>query len=278
MRVVVRNAIKITLVVIMAIVGIVFEMASAQTAEATVAMVPQPDTSMLPLYPSYVPAQNVSETIFNDYGAGNACGQGVAFGSNGGYSYTSATVQSFRSPSCVQALLAGLNAVMAGEGIGPVSLPSNWSQLTPAEHVFALIDLERAARGLAPFAGMTSTLDQYAQEGADPPGQPSGYWGDPTLPSNFSFGPGTALVAVPSSSDAGYFVDAWDTSVAAGNPPNSILADFGWVYSDGWGGSAANTFNVDCTGPTASGCWGHRNNILANYPAQATWVTATSSS
>jgi hypothetical protein len=33
-----------------------------------------------------------------------------------------------------------------------------------------------------------------------------------------------------------------------------------WVYEDGWRGSA--TINIDCTGPQAPGCNGHRRAIL----------------
>jgi hypothetical protein len=41
------------------------------------------------------------------------------------------------------------------------------------------------------------------------------------------------------------------------------MADFGWMYDDGPGG-----FNEECTPSDQSGCWGHRENILADYGAQ----------
>jgi hypothetical protein len=34
------------------------------------------------------------------------------------------------------------------------------------------------------------------------------------------------------------------------------------MYTDGWAGKL--TFNAACTAPHAAGCWGHRNNILAD--------------
>jgi hypothetical protein len=40
----------------------------------------------------------------------------------------------------------------------------------------------------------------------------------------------------------------------------------GWVYHDGWDGSAAATWNADCTSPHAPGCDGHRRNVLSTPP------------
>lgn len=38
-----------------------------------------------------------------------------------------------------------------------------------------------------------------------------------------------------------------------------LAAMYGWMYYDGPGG-----FNLDCTSSDSSGCWGHRDNILAD--------------
>jgi len=41
---------------------------------------------------------------------------------------------------------------------------------------------------------------------------------------------------------------------------------YSWIFDDGWGGGGAGsvqTPNYDCTGPGASGCWGHRNSLLS---------------
>jgi hypothetical protein len=40
----------------------------------------------------------------------------------------------------------------------------------------------------------------------------------------------------------------------------------GWVYHDGWQGSAAATWNADCTSAAAPGCDGHRRNVLSTPP------------
>ena len=53
------------------------------------------------------------------------------------------------------------------EGLGPMSLPSNYPSLTPAEQLFVLTDLERVDRGLAPIEGLSTTLNAYAQAGAN---------------------------------------------------------------------------------------------------------------
>ena len=37
-----------------------------------------------------------------------------------------------------------------------------------------------------------------------------------------------------------------------------LAAMYGWMYYDGPGG-----YNLDCTSPSDSGCWGHRDAILA---------------
>jgi hypothetical protein len=38
------------------------------------------------------------------------------------------------------------------------------------------------------------------------------------------------------------------------------------MYDDGWGGSAGTTSNVACTSAVASGCWGHRDELLGSDP------------
>lgn len=55
------------------------------------------------------------------------------------------------------------------------------------------------------------------------------------------------------------FGGAW-----AGDSVNAVAALFGWFYDDGWGGSNG-TWNFDCSSPTASGCWGHRDELLGEW-------------
>ena len=54
-----------------------------------------------------------------------------------------------------------------------MSLPSNWASLTVEEQIFVIVDLERVARGLQPFLGMSLIWGMDAQIGvadnADPP-------------------------------------------------------------------------------------------------------------
>ncbi len=141
------------------------------------------------------------------------------------------------SLACAQAFLHYTNLALATEGAHPVALPSNWAHLTVAEQLFVTADLERVARGLPPYVGLSTSLDALAQAGAaannDPNPPQSGYLG-------------------ASSNWAGGSIAATD-------------ADYEWVYLDGWGGSKANTNNLDCTSPRASGCWGHRNDLLGQY-------------
>jgi hypothetical protein len=134
------------------------------------------------------------------------------------------------SSSCTGATLQAIANARAGEGLAPMTLPTNWAQLTPAEQLFVATNLERTARGLPALTAMASALDQAADQGAtqnDDPAPPAGFpfteWG---------------------SNWAG----------AVGNPLEAIYL---WMYDDGVGSA-----NVDCTASNRSGCWGHRKNIL----------------
>jgi hypothetical protein len=51
----------------------------------------------------------------------------------------------------------------------------------------------------------------------------------------------------------------------AGGYGNALEAYYAWMYYDGWGGTR--TSNLDCTRHTSSGCWGHREDVLA-FPQQ----------
>lgn len=134
------------------------------------------------------------------------------------------------SSSCTGATLQAIANARGEEGLAPMTLPSNWAQLTPAEQLFVATNLERTARDLPALAAMASALDQAAAQGAtqnDDPSPPAGFpyteWG---------------------SNWAG----------AVGNPLEAIYL---WMYDDGVGSA-----NVDCTASNRSGCWGHRKNIL----------------
>jgi hypothetical protein len=114
------------------------------------------------------------------------------------------------------------------EGLAPLSLPSNWANLSDPERGFVLMNLERIERGETPIVGISTTLNNYAAEGADSNTDP---------PVSFI------------SDGVGGSIWASGSFVAVGMP--------GFLYADGPGG-----FNLDCTSTDASGCWGHRDNIL----------------
>ena len=140
------------------------------------------------------------------------------------------------SAQCLSSEVAATDNARAREGLAPISLPSNFSSLTPAEQLFVLTDIERVSRGEQPVAGLSSLVSSYAQQGAATNT-------DPTF--NFA--------AIPSS-------DWWGSNVVSG-ALNALDANYTWMYDDGYGG-----YNVDCTSPGASGCWGHRDNVLtSNY-------------
>jgi len=113
-----------------------------------------------------------------------------------------------------------------------------FSQLTTAEQMFALTDLERVARNLPPAEALTTQLDNVALAGA------TGL-GDPSLSGWQLTGDKAAI--------------AWNSNWAGGLSPAG--ADYFWLYSDGEG------FNVDCTPTDQSGCWQHLDNILAPITA-----------
>ena len=129
--------------------------------------------------------------------------------------------------TCLDAWVQTYDKARAGEGLGALVLPSNYLSLSVPEQLFVVANLERTARGLPAMVGMTASLDANAQQ---------------------------AAVAEENPSDA--------PSVWAGGNATALSAVFAWMYDDGWGGSQQPTLNGDCTGPTAPGCWGHRDNIL----------------
>ena len=153
------------------------------------------------------------------------------------------------SVSCMTDVLTSIDQARHQEGLGPLYLPTNWMHLSTAQQVFVSYNLERIARHEHPIAGLDPLLAAAAQKGADTNKDPLGPSGTITSASNW-FGGSSVLEGL-----------------------------FEWMYNDGWGGSLSTTSNLVCTSPTASGCWGHRNNILlywhtifSNYPTSYTVV------
>lgn len=144
------------------------------------------------------------------------------------------------SLGCLEPSLAMLNAGRLSEHLGPVLLPSNWQQLTVAEQLFVLTELERTARGLPPDTGLAADWDAAAQAGADT-GQ------DPTH----------------GGGGAGGFVAVW-----AGGEPNPIVVMADWIYADGLFPDGSSQ-NLGCTATASTGCWSHRDIVLHDSAATA---------
>jgi len=142
------------------------------------------------------------------------------------------------SATCLREEIAATNRAQSAEGLGPVTLPTNFASLSPVKQLLVTVDIERVSRGEAPVVGVAASLDQLAQLGA------AGRR-DPSLPSASAY-PGAT----------GGYTANWAGAI------NALDANYAWMYQDGWAGNA--TFNEDCTSAHAAGCWGHRDDILAN--------------
>lgn len=134
------------------------------------------------------------------------------------------------SAPCVQSTLSAIDSARGTEGLPAMVLPGDWDALTPPEQLFVATNLERTARGLPPLRAMASALDATSQTAAAD-------GDDPAPPASFP-----AL--------------EWGANWAGGLG-NPLEAVYLWMYDDGYGSS-----NLDCRQPGASGCWGHRDNIL----------------
>jgi hypothetical protein len=119
-------------------------------------------------------------------------------------------------------------------------LPSNWQQLTVAEQLFVLTELERTVRGLPADTGLSAGWNAAAQVGADA-------GADPTHGGN----------------GAGGFLAVW-----AGGQPNPIVVMADWLYADGVFADGT-TQNLGCSATVRSGCWSHRDIVLHDSASTA---------
>jgi hypothetical protein len=133
---------------------------------------------------------------------------------------------------CVESAVTYLNAARAHNGAGPYVLPGDFTSLTPAQQALVLTDLDRTQVGLPPVPGLTDQLDQDAAGGVRSDGDPAA-GGFPSFTSNW-----------------------------AGGFSNMPFAYEAWMYDDGPGSG-----NLDCPRAGASGCWGHRHDILWGFGA-----------
>jgi hypothetical protein len=139
--------------------------------------------------------------------------------------------------TCEAAAIARLDYGRAKLGFGPYRLPSDFVALAPPRQLLILANLDRIAYARRPIAGLSVTLDSVAKQGARAHEDPN---------------PWPEIVGLAGQTRIG-FSSNW-----AGGAPNAPVAYFEWMYDDGYGSG-----NLDCTSPSASGCWGHRHTIFA---------------
>lgn len=144
------------------------------------------------------------------------------------------------SQTCIDAVVAAIDHARSLEGVGPMVLPSGFASLPTAEQTFVVSNLERVDRGLQPAAGMVANLNSLSATAANNDA-------DPALPNWDPIGP--------------FNPNRWGSNWAG--DLNALASDYDWMYNDGWGPTGS--YNLDCTSATASGCWGHRHNILSTY-------------
>ena len=144
-----------------------------------------------------------------------------------------------QAPRCIAAETSATNHARASEALPKLVLPRNFERLTTQEQLLVMVDLERVSRGEPPVLGLSVRANLFAQQGAQ-------RRTDPLLP--------------PSGGGMAGVTGTWGSNYAAGI--SAIDANYQWMYTDGWDGKL--TFNAACTGPHAAGCWGHRDNILAD--------------
>ncbi|HUD68638.1 MAG TPA: hypothetical protein VMQ40_00200, partial [Acidimicrobiales bacterium] len=149
------------------------------------------------------------------------------------------------APRCTAFVLRAINGARRREGVAPMTLPRDFKRLSVPEQLFVLADLERTARGLPPYLGLNLALTREAQHSAN-------LGGDPSLAPGFAVG----------VDKQGY--DGMGGTWSSGFSP--LIADYFWMYDDGWGGSAARTFNSACSSAGASACWAHRDQLLGYDP------------
>ena len=131
------------------------------------------------------------------------------------------------STPCLRVALEAIDAARAKEGVRPMLLPANFSRLTIPEQLFVAIDRERVDRGLTPFTGLATALNEGAE------------------------GRRRAAVcppAGPTPRSGRKWINAVD---------NGLDADYRWMCDDGPDGGVPG-----CSGRKTSGCWADRRIVL----------------
>lgn len=146
------------------------------------------------------------------------------------------------STTCSAMVVKAIDAARKVEPINAIGSNFNlaaFNKLSFAEQLFAIADIERTARGLAPIEGLTTQLDTLASQGAAGQRDPA--------------------ASLPLSLSGGGFATYYGSNWAEGTA-NALGADYYWMYDDG-----TNSPNVACRRAGEAGCWGHRENVLGNY-------------
>jgi hypothetical protein len=139
--------------------------------------------------------------------------------------------------ACENVAIERLDAARAKLGLHPYLLPRDFVTLSPPRQWLILANLDRLAYARRPIRGLTLALDAVARQGAQAREDPN---------------PWSVVAGLPGQSQIA-FASNW-----AGGQQNAVLAYYGWMYDDGYGSG-----NLDCSSPTAAGCWGHRQDVLA---------------
>jgi len=142
-----------------------------------------------------------------------------------------------RGALCIAGVVSALDRARGDLGLGPYLLPADFASLSGARQLLVLANLDRIAYGLPPISGLSPALNAVAAAGVNTDADPD---------------PSTLLEGLASF--------GWSSNWA-GAYPNAPEAYYAWMYYDGWGGKQ--TSNLDCTSATASGCWAHREDVLA---------------
>ena len=161
------------------------------------------------------------------------------------HQWAEACAADINGPACTSDLLATINMEHARLHEPRIYLPTNWQSLTRDQQGFVIVDLERLSNHYPPYLGLNAVLTRAATAAA-------GQMRDVSFP--------VAGFSAAFSSGGGAFGGAW-----AGVGP-ALLADYLWMYDDGWGGALARTPNRDCTSAQSPACWGHRDSLLGWIP------------
>jgi hypothetical protein len=145
------------------------------------------------------------------------------------------------NPHCIALELAAIRHARKIQHFAtrPLVLPHNYRTLSFARQTFVLTDLERVDRGLRPFSVLTAALNARAFAGAR-----SG--GDPT---------------VGDSQMRQLGLQSWQSLWAEDLGP--LATDYDWMYDDGFTSYGPRV--TDCHYHHDTGCWDHRDAILARY-------------